>query len=318
MLGVGMGRLFEEDLANKFNMVLLQEMKRNYDIGVSEGTLDQFVNIADSDDPIHKDIWRTLGVRLKDDAAAIFGETKMLPVKRNMELDTVGYRAGSVREVWDDDSRMNKTFQKAFQDALVLPFGEKAYKRAVQAETLVQDAVSYAKTTIVVRSVVVMKENLVSNVLHLMSWGIGPVQALKGIITKFLETNQYVKNREKILELNAELAATGQNRKARERISAQIKVLTDIEKNLSIYPLIAAGEFNTISESLTEADTAIANGKLSNLIEQCADRLPGLARDAVKTLMITRDSALFKALNRLPTQAKSGPLKARIEHMVRV
>jgi len=149
-----------------------------------------------------------------------------------------------------------------------------------------------------VRSVVVMKENLVSNVLHLMSWGIGPVQALKGIVTKFLETNQYVKNREKILELNAELAATGQNRKARERISAQIKVLTDIEKNLSIYPLIAAGEFNTISESLTEADTAIANGKLSNLIEQYADRLPGLARDAVKTLMITRDSALFKALNR--------------------
>ena len=72
--------------------------------------------------------------------------------------------------------------------------------------------------------------------------------------------------------MNAELAAKGDNKLQRERIMAKIKVLKDIEQNLSIAPLIEAGEFNTISENLTEADQAMRNGKWSEWVEAQADK----------------------------------------------
>ena len=79
---------------------------------------------------------------------------------------------------------------------------------------------------------------------------------------------------------------------------AKIKVLKDIEQNLSISPLIEAGEFNTISENLTEADQAMRNGKWSEWVEGQVDRLPGVLSNAGKTFLVTKDSALFKGLNR--------------------
>lgn len=143
-----------------------------------------------------------------------------------------------------------------------------------------------------------MKENLFSNQVHLMSWGVGPVQGLRGMKDKFLETNQYVKNRERILELKAELAAKGDDPVKQRRITAQIEMLEKAEKQFSIAPLIEAGEFNTISESLTEADQALHNGKFSDWIEKQADKLPSVVGNGAKTLMITKDSALFQGLNR--------------------
>lgn len=205
-----------------------------------------------------------------------------------------------MREAWSEQeqTRLNRKVAGAFRDLMTVIFKENAYWAAVKAEEGIQDAVSYAKTTIVVRSFIVMKENLFSNQVHLMSWGVGPVEGLRGMKDKFLETNEYVKNREKIIELRAELAAKGDSRVAQERINAQIKVLEEAEKNFSIAPLIEAGEFNTISESLTEADQAVRNGKLSDWVEQQAEKLPGLASNAVKTALITKDSALFQGLNR--------------------
>ena len=300
MLGVQSGRILEEDLSNQFNKALLRELRRRYRADKDAGKLNQYFNLAYSEDPVHVDAWATLGHGIKEDAEKIFGQANFFPIRRDMELDAVGYRASSVREAWSEEeqTRMNKKVAGGIRDLLTVMFGEKAYKRAVQFEEGVQDAVSYAKTTIVVRSLIVMRDNLVSNQLHLMSWGIGPIEGLVGQKEKFLETNQYIKNREQILELNAELATKGDNPVQRERIMAKIKVLRDIEKNLSIAPLLEAGEFSTISESLTEADQSMRNGKWSEWIEGQADRLPSLASNAAKTLMITKDSALFKGLNR--------------------
>lgn len=300
MLGVQSGRILEEELSNEFNKTLLKEMRRRYLADKKAGRLDEYVNLAQSDDPVHKDTWKTLGHGIKEEAANTFGRPNFFPVRRDMELDAVGYRASSVREAWSekDQTRMNQKVATGVKDLFTLMFGVKGYKRAVQAEEGVQDLVSYAKTTIVVRAFVVMRDNLFSNQLHLMSWGIGPLEGIMGQKDKFLETSQYLKNREQILELNAELAAKADDKVASERIMAKIKVLRDIEKNLSITPLIEAGEFSTISESLTEADQAMRTGKLSEWLEGQADKLPSLASDAAKTFAVTKDSALFKGLNR--------------------
>jgi hypothetical protein len=215
-----------------------------------------------------------------------------------MLIDAVGMRAFSLREAWDEDSRAPEKFRQALKETATVFMGEKGYRNLVRAEEFVQDFVSYAKTTIVIRSVRVIYENLVSNQLHLMSHGIGPIDGLRGVKDKFLEANQYMRNREEITRLNMELAATGENPKIRERLQAQIQSLEDDNRRLSIAPLLEAGEFNTIAESLTEADQLSMGRSLFDQIEKAADKLPGAGASVVKNVMITKDSALFKGLNR--------------------
>jgi hypothetical protein len=88
------------------------------------------------------------------------------------------------------------------------------------------------------------------------------------------------------------------NKSKENRIKAELKALEDANATMSIKPLIDAGEFSTVSESLTEADQAIRDGKLSEYLEIAADKLPGAAQTAFKNFVITKDTALFQGLNR--------------------
>lgn len=167
----------------------------------------------------------------------------------------------------------------------------------VKAESVVQDAVSYAKTSIIVRGLVVMWQNYLSNALYLLSLGIPPQELLKNSRQKFLEIAKYTKNNEEIIKLNADLSSADTNAKARS-IKARIQMLTDENNSLSIAPLLEAGEFSTISESLTEQDLEFSDGRFVSFLEKQAGKLPGFAETGVKNLLVTKDTALFQALNR--------------------
>jgi hypothetical protein len=75
-------------------------------------------------------------------------------------------------------------------------------------------------------------------------------------------------------------------------------MLTDENNSLSIAPLLEAGEFSTISESLTEQDLEFSDGRFVSFLEKQAGKLPGFAETGVKNLLVTKDTALFQALNR--------------------
>ncbi|KZZ27738.1 hypothetical protein A3753_30585 [Sulfitobacter sp. HI0082] len=62
MLGVQSGRILEEELSNEFNKTLLKEMRRRYLADKKAGRLDEYVDLAQSNDPVHQDTWDTLGV----------------------------------------------------------------------------------------------------------------------------------------------------------------------------------------------------------------------------------------------------------------
>jgi len=298
MLGVWMGRMLEEDLAIKYNKSLIDELKKNFDDGITDGRSTEYVNIAESTDPVIKDAWNVLGKDIKDYAAEVFGTELYLPIRKDMITDAVGYRSASVRDVFTGETRWNGTATKAVKDAAILIMGEKAYRNAAWVENHLQDAVSYAKTTIVVRSFLVMKDNIIANNLYLLSLGVSPIELVKGTKDKFLEITQYTKNREKILELELELSINIQNPNQRRKIEAQISAIEAANKKMSIAPLIEAGEFSTISESLTEADQAIREGKFSDFIEKAADKLPDAVQTIGKNFLVAKDTALFQGLNR--------------------
>jgi len=301
MLGVWTGRIVEENAADGFNMELLNTLKEIHTKHKLAGRDSEFVNLADPElkDPVYKDAWNTMGWKMKEDAAEVFGRADYFPVRRDMIDDALGYRAASITDPWTGITRWSPKTQKLLRDTATAIMGVNAYKYMKMAENGIGGVVSYAKTNIIIRSVVVMYENIVSNGLHLLTHGIGPVTMAKAMRTKFLEITTYVKNKEEMLSLNVQLSAVINDASKANPIKARLIALEDANNQLSIKPLIDAGEFSTISESLTEEDLAARDGKIAELVEKAVDKLPGVARTIGKNAIISKDTALFRVLNRM-------------------
>lgn len=298
MMGAWMGRIVEEEAADEFNKELIQTLKQIWE-DHEENREDEFINVADSKDPVIDDAWGTLGWKIKADAAKAFGKRAFLPIRKDMVNDAIGFRAAGIRDLWSGTSRWAPKHQKAARDFLTLVLGKKAYQRMVQAENTVQDVVSYAKTTIVVRSITMIVDNILSNMLQLSLYGIGPVEMATTGRKKFLEIQEFVKNQRELKALEIDLASAKRNHTERRKIEARMKALEEANARMSIVPLLEAGEFSTISESLTEADVAIREGRFSEFLEKATDKLPSWAGVVAKNALITKDTALFKGLNRM-------------------
>jgi len=301
MLGVWAGRLLEEEAAHEFNEVLVDGVMENYKEGLAKGRGAEYVNIADPKikDKIYKDAWATMGAGIKEYAEEIFESPDTFYVRKDLIEDVVGYRAPSITDVWTGQSRLDPKAQKVVKDLVTLIGGKRAYPWLKKGEMFAQDAVGVAKTTIIVRSAVVGTANIVSNVLHLTLRGVPVNTIATSGREKILEIQEYVRNKEKISELQISYAARIEDTDAGNKIKARIASLEVANKRMSIAPLIEAGEFSTISEDLTEADVAVREGRLMDYIEKAVDRLPESAGTVARNIAITKDTAIFKGLNRM-------------------
>lgn len=318
MLGVWAGRISEENEAGAYNADLLQVLKEIYD--KQKGTRKaEFVNLADKDlkDKVYKDAWNTLGWKIKQDAAKIFGEPDFFPVRRDMIEDAVGYRAAGLTDAWSGISRWSPETQERMRQAAVLVIGKNAYQRLKQFEDGAQALVAYAKTNIVIRGVKVVFDNVISNNFHLLFVGVSPLDILKGTRDKFLEVSTFVKNREEIMRLQIELSGLTDDKARAKSLVARIQAYEDANAALSIQPLIQAGELSTVAENLDEADVAIREGRIAEFIEKATDRLPGVAKTVAKNVMITKDTALYQGLNRAVQYGDFVAKAILFDHMIK-
>ncbi len=68
---------------------------------------------------------------------------------------------------------------------------------------------------------------------------------------------------------------------------------------MSIWPLIEAGEFTSIADVGMQAeDLELTSGKLASYIERMVDKLPESVRTAGRYALITKDTALFRGLQK--------------------
>lgn len=301
MLGSWVGRIFEENQADKINQELVTTMKGIYDKAIQSGDTTGFVNLADKNqkDPVYKDTWNTLGFRIKEEIAEAFGEENFFPVRKEMVEDAVGYRRASLTDAWTGVSRFSPENQARVRDFSELLTGTKGFGWLTNAEQVLDTGVSYAKTTIIVRSMVVPMANIASNVMQLLMRGVGFMKILTSGRRKFLEITTYVKNREEIQKLQVRLGAATQDPRRSQDIKARITALRDANDRLSIKPLLDAGEFSTIAEDLDQADVAIREGTMEAWINKAIEKLPGWGTTAANNLLITKDTALFQGLNRM-------------------
>lgn len=304
MIGVWRGRQVEEMLAQKVNEQLVDNLYDIYQEGVKARRTNEFVNIANlkagTDDPILIEAAKLIPNQSRAYIKSKFGPDEFW-VRRDMLLDTFGARQASVGDLFTGKTRWNPKATKQIEQLAAGMFGNNAYTLMVGAEKNVQEFVGNAKTLIVVKSVIVPVANMVSNMFQLLNRGVPLRSVLKGVGTKTVEINFYIKARNREIGLVADLrAAKGKNDLvAIRKLENQIQSLHDSYRRLSIWPLIEAGEFSAISSGqVTAEDLAIAEGKWTGWVERKVDGLPDPFRTPARYALVTRDTALFQGLAR--------------------
>jgi hypothetical protein len=298
MLGVWQGRQVEEAMAEQVNNKLVDNLVEMHQADLKAGKANQYVNIFDPKDKVLIDALKLMPAAVKDYMISRTGNTDEFWVRRDMVFDAFGYRAASVGDAWTGNSRWSDETQKTFQRIALGVMGNKAFRVLTNAEKFIQGYAADARTTIVVKSVIVPVMNLASNVAQLAIRGVPLKDIARKAPAKAAEIEAYVKNRIRRIAADAELRAAKTNN-AKIKLEAEIQSLNDTDRRLSIWPLIEAGEFTAISDvGLTHDDVDLSQGRWHEFVEKMVDKLPEAMRNAGRYAYITKDTALFQGLQK--------------------
>lgn len=299
MMGAWAGRQEEERLAQAFNELLIDRLKTVWDEGKKTHRKKEFLNLSDplQQDEVFGESWSMIPAETKAYIAQVFGEEGFM-VRRDMVNNALGYRMPSVKDLWDGASRLDPKARRMLRNAATVVIGKRALTTLVTAEKLWAAGISVTKNTIVVRSVIVPLSNMASNVLQLMSRGVGLREIWRGMPAKLVEITQFLKNRDREIEIRALLARHRDDTLRTLKLTAELKSIEDANMRMSIWPLIEAGEFSTIAEGQTEVDAAISEGKWSEYLQNILDKVPARLGTLGRYAMVTRDTALFRGMSR--------------------
>lgn len=296
MVGAWAGRHVEETASNQYNMGLVDALKKIWDNRLL-ATDSEFIDMSSATDPIYAESWKVIPPQLKDHILEVFGEDGFM-VRKDMINVALGYRDPSIVDVWTGNHRLPEAVEVAVKAVAKMTMGDKGFKILANAETITMNTVSTAKDIIVVRSLVVPLLNTQSNVFQLVNLGIGTKAIMKGYRDKFVEIDKFNENLTKIMGLRAQIKLAANNKNRVMILNQQIQVLEDENKRFSIYPLIEAGAYKSISEGMTELDVSITDGKLADWVESKVNKLPAGVQTVVKYGLLSKDTAIYQGANK--------------------
>ena len=303
VIGHWRGRQMEEVLGNQINESLIKELHNVYQLGVKDHKTDTFVDLFSAEtrkDPVYADAVKSMTPQARAQIEKYFGEGKFF-VRRDMIDDTIGYRAASIVDPWNGTSRMPDKVQEMMKAVAINVFGEKAFQYLKTSERMFQNLVSDARTTIIMRSLIVPLSNLLSDAVHMVANGMSLKDITTGIAKKTAEVQTFMKNRALQGELEAErFDAVANNDTSKIRsIDARLRSIDDANRRTSFWKLVEAGQFSAITEDAVHPeDKVLAAGKLTHYMDAAFDKMPDPFKTAGKYAIVSNDTSLFKAMSK--------------------
>lgn len=297
MIGYTLGRTIEEESAQEMNKESIKQAVKDFK---ADPDLDKYTNILDPKflrDPVNRDAVRLIPEDVIQDAQKEFGKDKFW-IRTDLVTDMIGYRTPSVRDFYNGTSRWSPKHRKAVRRALEAVLGKDAIVLATKGEEVLSDLVHTAKELIIIKSVIIPTINLTADITQLMTRGVPLGVILKGLNEKRIEADYYFKSEIQKAKLNTE-ALTELNLKKRDIYRARIKSIEDAQKRLSIWPLIEAGEFTSISRvDVNKDDLLLSKGRLKDYIEKKVENVPEPILNASRYALMARDTRIFQLLEK--------------------
>jgi hypothetical protein len=248
-------------------------------------------------DPEIREIYRLLPDDMKKEIKKVWGNQPMQVKAKHVRL-IFGFRKFSVTsldKMWSDKDKTNATVLQE----MGMYMAEKLNTSKVRtAENVWQDFIGYVKDVIVIKGLIVMKENIASNnvLLYMMGLSLGEIttyqaEGIHGV-------REYMKTHRELFELETDLkvntSMTKARRKSTERKVSRLKA--DITAN-PVTPLIDAGVFQTIMEDVDTNETQFSyKGIIQEKTKKLTDRIPQPIIDLSKQVVMSHDTGTYKAL----------------------
>ena len=299
ILGIYRGRQHEELAGESANEISLVELKKMYDRDVKLGRGDEYVNLfAPTTDPIIKDAITIISERTGDAIKDVWGDS--FYVRKDLLHDVIGYRSASVVDSWTGISKFSEDTQKSIKKYAYLFLGNKAINTLESAENILEGSVTLAKHNIVVRSLVVVLSNIVSNLVHLLMVGTR-IKSFKLIPKIIAELEQYEAGTKRLIEIDSEISVLKASAKADfDKLNAEANSIRDSFTYFSIFPLIERGELSSITDVGQKRNSDIYGKDLGDYIENTISKIPDKSLASLaNNLVLTSSSPLYGALEKM-------------------
>lgn len=228
-----------------------------------------------------------------------FGKhAKSYPIHKSMYTATFGYQAYSVVNIWDklDNNKKLNLAENLLKNVFDLAFKENGRKRALQAERIIQDTMTFIKDMIVIRSGGVLLGNILSNTYLLMTLGINPVRILKDMTFSWRNSKNYRTMVNRIEEINALLMTTNST-KDKSLLNREKKQLQESLNRNPMKEYMEAGLMSTIVEDLTKPNETSYKTELQKKVDSYVDLIPKPISNTFNELTIGQGSMLHNFLS---------------------
>lgn len=305
-LGMWHGNAFTYEMSKNFNLQLVKLNSKMLakDIGNKSSDLVEKawrpISEYTAKDRVIADAWAHVPAYVKEAMAKEQNcSTSDILIRRDMVDLFLGYRTASVTDFFTGISRWSpKTCNTVAKLALKV-LGKDAYKYLAGAERAIQYTSAYARSVIVVRSVVVPFYNICSNILQLRMRGIPLTYIADKIATKTLEAEQYNTLLNNQLKIRAKIATfPDPNDQGAIKLKRRLEIIEDKIGLLSINPMIEAGELSTINDVGDDYNQSVLTGTWADKLNEEVGKLPDSMIQAGKWLTVSKDTAMYKILEK--------------------
>lgn len=254
-LGNLQGRYFEQEYTAKVNAKNARELINMYQSTNRKSEwmiLDGKVK-PKSNKPADVQYANTLNdfySKLPDSTKAEFHHLGGLPIRKSEVDNIVGYNRIDIMNLYTGKSTLPNNVQQTIRDVLgAFGVNKDTLKYLKTAQDAWAGTVGYMKELILIRSIAVPVQNMVSNVIHLTNWNIPLKQIRDRTRVGIAEAKKYTNNRIKLAELYVQMRDPSLSTNKRNILEAQVKHLSDALNNSPIHPLVEAGMFSNISSA---------------------------------------------------------------------
>lgn len=254
-LGNLQGRYFEQEYTAKVNAKNARELINMYQSTNRKSEwmiLDGKVK-PKSNKPADVQYANTLNdfySKLPDSTKAEFHHLGGLPIRKSEVDNIVGYNRIDIMNLYTGKSTLPNNVQQTIRDVLgAFGVNKDTLKYLKTAQDAWAGTVGYMKELILIRSIAVPVQNMVSNVIHLANLNIPLKQIRDRTRVGIAEAKKYTNNRIKLAELYVQMRDPSLSTNKRNILEAQVKHLSDALNNSPIHPLVEAGMFSNISSA---------------------------------------------------------------------
>ena len=305
-LGIWHGNAFTYEMSKNFNLQLVKLNSKMLADDLNKKSPDLVekawrpISEYTAKDRVIADAWSHVPAYVKEAMAKEQNcSTSDILIRRDMIDLFLGYRTASVTDFFTGISRWSpKTCNNVAKLALKV-LGKDAYKYLAGAERAIQYTSAYARSVIVVRSVVVPFYNICSNILQLRMRGIPLTYIAEKIATKTLEAEQYNTLLNNQLKIRAKIATfPDPNDQGAIKLKRRLEIIEDKIGLLSINPMIQAGELSTINDVGDDYNQSVLTGTWAEKLNEEVGKLPDSMIQAGKWLTVSKDTAMYKILEK--------------------